>query len=64
MSSLPPAAKETLALLGRIGVRAVGKFAESVLEDISDAAETVAKKTKRAKNGLGKIPRERRSDDD
>lgn len=61
---LPPAAKETLALLGRIGVRAVGKFAESVLEDISDAADTVAKKTKRAKTTLGKIPRERRSDDE
>jgi hypothetical protein len=56
--------REGLYTLGRIGVRAVAKAAESVLEDVDRVAENVSKKTKKARSGLGKLPRERRYDDD
>jgi hypothetical protein len=55
---------DSLATLGRIGVRAVAKAAESVLEDVDRVAENVSKKTKKARSGLGNIPRERRYDDE
>lgn len=55
---------DSLATLGRIGVRAVAKAAESVLEDVGTAAEKVAHKTRKARSGLGKIPRERHWEDD
>lgn len=61
---LPPAVLDTLSFLGRVGVRALGKAAESVLEDVGTVAEDVAKKTKKARSGLGGIPRERRRRDD
>jgi hypothetical protein len=60
---LPPLLREAIHTLGRIGVRAVAKGAESVLDDIGTVADNVSKKTKRAKSGLGKIPHEWRDDD-
>lgn len=59
-----PLLREGLATLGRIGVRAVASAYESVLEDVGSAAEKVVYKTRKAKAGIGKIPRERRGDDD
>jgi hypothetical protein len=64
--TLPPFVVEALGRVARIGVRAAAKAVESVLEDVGDAARdvgdvanNVAKKTDRAKQGLGAIPRER-----
>jgi hypothetical protein len=55
--------RDGLATLGRIGVRAAAKAAESVLDDIGNVAEKVVHRTRKAKSGLGRIPRERRDDD-
>ena len=56
--------RESLYTLGRIGVRAVAKAAESVLEDVDRVAENVSKKTKKVRSGLGKLPREERWEDE
>ena len=59
-----PLLRESLATLGRIGVRAVASACESVLEDVGTVAEKVVHKTRKTKAGMGKFPRERRGDDD
>lgn len=56
--------REGLYTMGRIGVRAMAKAAESILEDVGAVADNVSHKTRKVKNGLGKFPRERRGDDD
>jgi hypothetical protein len=42
----------------------VAKAAESVLEDVGTVAENVVQKTRKARTGFGKIPRERRWEDE
>jgi hypothetical protein len=59
----PSLLRDVLGTLGRIGVRAVAKAAESVLEDVGTVAENVTKKTHKVRKGLGRIPRERTDDD-
>lgn len=62
--TIHPTVAEGLGKLARIAVRAIGKAAESVLEDVGDIADEVSTKTKKARGGLGKIPRERRRTSD
>lgn len=50
--------------LGRVGVRAVAQAGDSLLRDLGDVAETVSKKTKKARRKIADIPRERYADEE
>lgn len=56
--------REGLMTLGRVGVRAVAQAGDSLLRDLGDVAETVSKKTKKARRKIADIPRERYADEE
>lgn len=61
---IPPIAHQLLMGLGRVGVRAAARAAQSVLQDIGRTADEVGQRVRRASKRIDDLPIKDEEEDD